>query len=139
MRVGDGRSDVEVDDGGRVVEDVEVGREVEEVGRDVEEELLVDVDELELSDVLLLELSELEELEDVEEEVSEVEEGLDDVLVLEVRVEVGSLVRVRVEELEVLEVIGGGASERCFVCFLYLTLPGGGSFFTGSPLSASVM
>lgn len=137
MRVGDGRSDVEVDDGGRVV-DVEVGREVEEVGRDVDEELLEVSDELELSDVLL-ELSELEELEDedVEEERSEVEEELlEEVLELEVRVEVGSLVRVRVE---VLEVIGAGASERCFVCFLYLTLPGGGSFFTGSPLSASVM
>lgn len=134
MRVGSGGSDVEVGDGGR---DVEVGREVEEdVGLEVEE-LLEEVDELELSEVLE-ELSEvlLEDEDDVVE-LSEVDVlSGSDVLEDEVRVEVGSLVLVRVG---VDEVIGAGASERWSVCGLYLTLPGGGSFSTDLPLRASVM
>lgn len=121
--------------------EVEVGREVEDdVGRDVEELLEVEDVEDEDSDVEDEdEDSEVEELSPVDvEELSEVVELEDLVEDEDVEELVDRGVLVGVDE-DVVEVIGAGASDRWFFCGLYFTLPGGGSFFTGSPWSASDM
>ena len=80
----------------------------------------------------------LDEVLDEEEELVLVEDGVDVVVVVVVR-GVWEVVVGTGSGACVVVVIGGGASVGPSVCGRYLTLPGGGSFLTGSPSRAPIM